>query len=77
MRLLLLYCRLETLLPQPLQLPQHNDIRVQESVDALPHAGLLVLVELSVLDRTGGDAFAETCVCQTVDGYNSNQLLSL
>jgi hypothetical protein len=59
-------CR--TLLPQPLQLPQHDKVRIQEAVDALPHTGLLIFVELSVLDRAGGDAFAETCVCQAVDG---------
>jgi hypothetical protein len=60
-----------TLLPQPLQLPKHNDVCVQEAVDTLPHARLFVFIELSVLDRAGGDAFAETCVCQAVDGCNS------
>jgi len=48
--------------PQPLQLPQHNHIRIQEPIHTLPHARLLVLVQFARLDGTRGDAFAETCV---------------
>lgn len=55
--------------PQSLQLPQHNHIRVQEPVHALPHAGLLVLVQLSVLDVASGDAFAEAGVGEGVYRY--------
>ncbi len=60
---------------QPLQLPEHNEVRVQESVNTLPHARLLVLVELAVLDGAGGDAFAETCVCEAVDSCDTCQWL--
>jgi hypothetical protein len=54
--------------PQPLQLPQHNQIRIQKPIHALPHAGLLVFVQLSVLHAASGDALLEAGVCQAVDG---------
>lgn len=52
---------------QPLQLPQHNNIRIQEPIHALPHTRLLVFIQLPVFDSAGWDAFAETGVCETVD----------
>ena len=55
--------------PQPLQLPQHHQIRIQKPVHTLPHARLFVLVQLAVLDAARGDALAEARVCEAVDGY--------
>jgi hypothetical protein len=54
------------LLPQPLQLPQHHQIRIQKPIHALPHARLLVFVQLAVLDVARGYAFAEAGVGQGV-----------
>ena len=59
------------LLPQSLQLPKNNNVRVQEPIHALPHTRLLVLVQLAVLNTARGNAFAETCVGQGVDGLIS------
>ena len=53
--------------PQPLQLPQHHQIRIQKPVHALPHARLLVFIQLAVLDAARGDALAEARVCEAVD----------
>lgn len=55
--------------PQSLQLPQHNHIRIQESVHTLPHTWLLVFIQFAVLNGPRGDALAETCVGQGVYGY--------
>lgn len=54
---------------QPLQLFQHDQVRIEKPVHALPHARLLVLVELSVLDRAAGNALLEACIRQAVNGY--------
>lgn len=59
--------KLSPLLPQPLQLPQHHQIRIQKPIHALPHTRLLVLVQLAVLDVARGYAFAKACVGERVD----------
>jgi hypothetical protein len=54
-------------LPQLLQLPHDDKVRIEEAVHALPHAGLLVLVELAVLNSASGNALAEAGVGQGVN----------
>jgi hypothetical protein len=54
------------LLPQPLQLPQHNHVRIQKPVDALSHAGLLVFVQFAILDVAARYAFAEAGIGEGV-----------
>ena len=63
--------------PQPLQLPQHNHVRIQEPVHTLPHTWLLVFIQFAVLNGPRGDALAETCVGQGVYGRLNPSLLSL
>jgi hypothetical protein len=55
-----------SLLPQPLQLPQNHQVRIQKSIHTVPHTGLLVLVQLAVLHVASGYAFAETGVGEGV-----------
>ena len=59
--------RVECLLPQLLQFPHDDKVRIEEAVHALPHTGLLVLVELAVLDGARGNALAEAGIGQGVD----------
>jgi hypothetical protein len=53
--------------PQPFQLLQHNQVCIQKPIHALPHTRLLVLVQLTFLDRAARDAFSETCIGKAVD----------
>jgi hypothetical protein len=46
-------------LPQPLQLPHNDIIRIQEAIHTLPHTRLLVFIQLPILDIAAGYAFAE------------------
>jgi hypothetical protein len=59
------------LLPHPLQLLQHHQIRIQEPIHALPHARLLVFIQCALLYRAAGDAFPEACIGEAVDSYHT------
>jgi hypothetical protein len=60
-----------SLLPQPLQLPQYNHIRIQEPIHTLLHTRLLVFIQFAVLDVARGDAFAETGIGEGVYRYKT------
>ena len=57
---------LHSLLPEPLQLPQHHQICIQKSIDALSHTRLLIFVQLRILNIPGGYTFAEAYIGEGV-----------
>jgi hypothetical protein len=59
-------CCHRPLLPQPLQLPENHQIRVQKPVYTLPHARLFVFVQFGVLDVARGYAFSEAGIGEGV-----------
>ncbi|KAF2446162.1 PDT-domain-containing protein [Karstenula rhodostoma CBS 690.94] len=65
-----------TLPPQPLQLPQNNQIRIQKPIHTLPHTRLLVLIQLPALHPASRDALLEADVRQGMDGYPSQKHIS-
>lgn len=58
--------------PQPLQLPQHHQIRVQKPINALPHTRLLVFIQRAVLDPAARDALLEAHVGERVNRWFRN-----
>lgn len=57
------------LLPQSLQLLKYHQICIQKPIHALPHARLLIFVQLTLLNCTCGNAFLEAGIRKTMNGW--------
>jgi hypothetical protein len=60
------------LLPQSLQFLHNHIVRVQKSIYTLPHARLLVFVQLAILDVARGYALSEACISEGVYRCDGN-----
>jgi hypothetical protein len=55
-----------SLLPQSLQLLHDHVVRIQKPINTLPHAWLLVFVQLAILDVARRYALSEACIGEGV-----------